>query len=618
MAWAGHYTRHIGHTTKTAQDHFPWEVVVSFILIAAVLNKLMEKFRPQAVLTRPELLVIFGMGLIASALPSYFMGHLIANVAAPYYFANAENRWAEDLHPHLPTWAVVADRTAVRWFFEGLPAGAKIPWGVWIVPLFWRLSLVGATGIFGLCAASILRKQWVEHERLSFPLMTLPMAMVERQPEGFFPVGFMNRPIFWVGFALASFPIYWNMVGYFVPLFPQIPSEFDLLSFGRHFPPIHTRLYSVIVGVSYFVDLDVMSSILAFHLLLTLEMGFLNRLGADVGAHDWDGSSFENWQGFGALCVIVLWGLWTARGHLRNVFRRAFWNTPSVDEGGEILSCRAAVFGLMGSGLFIGGWCVASGISVLATAVFLLLVVLIWLGITRMAVEGGMISTRTIQAQFVTYYLVGLTNISPAGLAGFALTETWHHDIKTILMADLGNALRLFEGFRAERRRLLLAISLAMGVVVLGGAYYQVASSYETGAFNYGGIYGPYVQATFDTAAGHIRDPFSLKREQIFWSLLGVGVTALTMGLRYALPWWPLHPLGFAAATAYPVNRIVLSTFVAWFAKLSILRTGGILLYRRAAPLFYGLIVGYFVGVGVSFAVDCIWFPGQGHSLALY
>ena len=30
------------------------------------------------------------------------------------------------------------------------------------------------------------------------------------------------------------------------------------------------------------------------------------------------------------------------------------------------------------------------------------------------------------------------------------------------------------------------------------------------------------------------------------------------------------------------------------------------------------MMLGYFGGVGTSFCIDMIWFPGDGHSLALY
>ena len=169
-----------------------------------------------------------------------------------------------------------------------------------------------------------------------------------------------------------------------------------------------------------------------------------------------------------------------------------------------------------------------------------------------------------------------------------------------------------------KERAWSIALGLAMLVVITTSAYYQISSSYVTGAFNYGGIYGPYVQNTFDTIAGHIRDPFALKRERMLIALIGMATTALMLALRYIWPWWPLHPIGFAAVTAYPVNRIVFSIFFAWFSKFVILRAGGIDLYRKASPFFLGLMVGYFTGVFVSFLVDCIWFPEQGHSLALY
>ena len=60
---------------------------------------------------------------------------------------------------------------------------------------------------------------------------------------------------------------------------------------------------------------------------------------------------------------------------------------------------------------------------------------------------------------------------------------------------------------------------------------------------------------------------------------------------------------------------IVFSIFVSWLAKWAIMRSGGIGLYHRAQPFFIGLILGYFTAIGLSFCIDMIWFPGQGHPL---
>ena len=63
------------------------------------------------------------------------------------------------------------------------------------------------------------------------------------------------------------------------------------------------------------------------------------------------------------------------------------------------------------------------------------------------------------------------------------------------------------------------------------------------------------------------------------------------------------------------VRRIALSVFIAWACKSAVLRLGGAPLYRRLKPFFIGLVLGYFTAIGLSFFIDMIWFPGQGHPL---
>ena len=622
MAWGGHWTRHIGHTTKMAQDHLPWGVVVPFFIIAAFLNKIIHKVRPSAVFTSTELLVIFGMAGIGSALPSYFMAHLISNIAATHYYPTPENGWAIDLLPNLAKWTVVTDRQAVRWFFEGLPRGASIPWNAWAVPLFWRMSLVGAVASFCYCTVAILRKQWVEHERLTFPLMALPLhATRPKQPdeEGFWTIGFMNSPLFWLGAAIGSFAILWNIIGYFVPLFPEIPRGAGQIQFGTHFPPVLTRIYPVIIGSAYFIDLDVSLTIWVFRLLITLEMGFLNRIGVDIGpTHGAGNTLFENWNDLGALLLIIPWSLWMAREHLATVFRKAWHGDPDIDDSRELIPYRGALLGWVGSALFIIGWCIASGMALLTAIVFFAFVVIIWLGVTRMSIEGGLISTRPIHAQTATFHILGAVNMRPSGMVAIAMTRTWHRDMKTALIAPTANAVRLFDALREHRLRLGLAVAIAVVVVAGGSAWYAIDTGYQTGAYNYGSIYADSVQSTFDEVVAYIRDPFAVKRFRAWWTLLGFGTVSAMALLRYLFPWWPLHPIGFVTATTYPAKIVPFSIFISWLAKLIILRAGGISLYRRATPFFLGLMLGYFGGVAISFVIDVIWFPGEGHSLGLY
>jgi hypothetical protein len=79
--------------------------------------------------------------------------------------------------------------------------------------------------------------------------------------------------------------------------------------------------------------------------------------------------------------------------------------------------------------------------------------------------------------------------------------------------------------------------------------------------------------------------------------------------------WFPLHPVGLAFQWTSGTSIYWFSLFLVWIAKLGLLRFGGVPAYRRAKPLFFGLGIGYVVGVVLSGVVDIIWFPLDGHAV---
>jgi len=97
------------------------------------------------------------------------------------------------------------------------------------------------------------------------------------------------------------------------------------------------------------------------------------------------------------------------------------------------------------------------------------------------------------------------------------------------------------------------------------------------------------------------------------------GIGALAYGIlsfcHYRFYWWPLHPVGLAMASLWNLRLTAASVFLAWALKALTLRLGGVGLYRQMRPLFIGLIVGFFLGVGLSYGIDVIWFYGKGHPI---
>ena len=169
--------------SNISRSHFPLALLFPFLSLA-VLNKLVRRLSPGWALTRPELLVVLGMGLVAIAVPyDGITGHLISVLAGVFYFATPENGWEFYLHDHVPTWLAPQNTGgAMAWFFEGMPVAGKFPaLSVWIVPLFWWTCLIGAMAFAVFCIIVMLRKQWTENERLPYPLVQVGQMMSETE-----------------------------------------------------------------------------------------------------------------------------------------------------------------------------------------------------------------------------------------------------------------------------------------------------------------------------------------------------------------------------------------------------------------------------------------------------
>ena len=607
----GFYARHVLHTTRLAQNHLSLAVVFPYIITVILLRR---PFR----LNRGELLVIFSMGLISSTLPTYFLSRLVAAIAVPYYLADPTNGWAEYTHEYLPAWTTVPKGPALTWFFEGLPHGETIPWDVWLSPLFWWFSLLAALCTVLFTATVILRRQWIEHERLHYPLMEVPLTLLERDEGAFLPK-IARSPAFWFGFGFSILGILWNLIGYFNPTFPRFPTRLSSIYFGHYFQPIRVNLYWPIVGFAYFIESDVSFSIWFFYLFAVLQEGFLNRFGVKISEANFNGTSFVpiGWQMAGVWLVVVLWGLWIARSHLGAVFRKAIYQDPTVDDSDEMISYRTAVFGLIGGLIYMAFWLIASGLEAWVTVLFLGGMMVVYLGITRIIAETGVITIRAVMMpQTFIMFTFGTAKLSSSSMTALAMASGWHGDMKTTLMPALAHTVKLFDTIKAQKRQLVWSTALAMTVGIVSSVLYIIAMAYETGAGNYGSqMSGSLARGPWDFFVKYLRSPVDYDWRKMGFLSSGIVLAAFLYAMRYRFTWWPFHPLGLAAGPAYPVTHVVFPIFLGGIAKFVIMRVGGAKAYKAARPFFLGLIMGYYVGAGLSFFVDWIWFPGRGHGI---
>lgn len=607
--------------SNISRSHFPLAFLLPYLLLCT-LNLVARRVWPARALTRPELLVVLATGLVAIAVPyDGLTGQLIAIIASPFYFATPENRWSIYVHEYIPRWLVAPnDRQEMEWFFEGVPAGQVPDLTVWITPLFWWTCLIGALAFGAFCVIVMLRKQWVDHERLSYPLIEAGGMLADTEVGGRLERQ-LRSPLFWVAFGLVMGLKLWNVASYFTPAVPFISIEGGQFRAFPDFPMLITRISFYAIGFGYFARLDVLFSVWFFILVTAFEVFVFNRLGHKLGSSptQW-GSQAIGYQSLGALLFLAAWSLWMARRHLRDVWAKAFGRDDSVDDTDELLSYKTAVLGLLGSLAFCGAWLVVAGMEVWIVALYLPLALLTFLGLARVVSELGLVYVyyRVPPNDFMLK-IFGGPILGQASVVLLYLTRSFQGIGKGFLMPAFSQAVKAVDGV-VRPRRIALVIWLALGLGYTASIVDTIYLGYDQGAYNLGNMglrkVGP---STFNAAVSAFLNPVPLGgKGRATWVGIGaVAMAALTI-IRYRVTGWPIHPIGLALQGSYGLTKTWMSIFFAWAVKGILMRIGGAALYERGKPFFVGLIAAQAVSTAVVFVVDWFFFPGQGHNVHNY
>ncbi len=608
------YTQFKVHTISLVEGMIPMGVLMPFLVLVFLVNPLLRAFG--AGLRPYELIVVFSVSYVSAHI-NEFLGRVLATFAIMHYMATPENLWAEYAFDVVRPWLVVEDAgERLDWFYEGLPTGASIPWGIWMRPLFWWLSFIAAVGVGCVALSALLRRQWVEQERLPFPFARVAEDLAETAGPGGFPA-YMRGGLFWAGFAIPAFVVLWYIIGYFRPGFPVIAVgiENHNLQIGRYVPPFYARINFLIIAFAYFTDLQVLFSIWFFFLVTWTQIGVTARLGLAEGLGDFAGTREQAMGGFIVFCV---WAIWTARKRFRAAFQKALSPAAGPDDANELLSCRVAGVCFLAAAGYMVFWLTGGGMHPLLSVLMVAFWFLFYAGFAKIAAMTGLVF---VESPALGTSVVGLAppgSLSGGSIAVHQLVGSTYQNGKCFAMPAAACAARLAAPLGRRARVVGMTIVFAFLFSLVAAAVSTIYLGYQDGAFNFG-AYDFRVAAPryFDTMVSQIRD---MGREthyglRMAYTAFGAAAVGLLTFCSYRFTWWPFHPVGFTLVTFYSARTAILSVFVTWLVKTVILKVGSISLYRRAAPFFIGMIVGYTFGLMVSMIVDLIWFPGQGHSI---
>ena len=580
-----------------------------FLLFALMITvHLLLCWRRQA-FTRGELITIMAMMMVATAIPTRGVtGLLLPMITGAHYYANPENRWAELLHPHLAQWTLVSDPEAVKGFYEGTGGETSIPWAAWLPGLLAWVLFYAAFYLTLLSALAILRRQWVEYERLPFPMAQVPLAMFEEGKDASFIPPFFRKRSMWLGFAIPMLVALPDGLQHYYPDVATI----NLTTYFQLFEGTQLRLglNFMMLGFAYFINASIAFSLWFFYLLWELEDHLIGLIGLKSGQPNLGPGSlpFAGHQGMGALTVLVVSSLWFGRDHLKDVWRKAAGLDRSIDDTGEIMSYRNALLGFLFGTAGMGVWLWQAGVPGWIAPLFVFAALVVFTGLTRAVVEGGLptIVPAMVPAGFVVS-AVGVPALGPAGMVATGYTTIWSGELLIFMMAPLANAMRLGSETGGNRRRLLWAIALAMVVTLAVSVWFTLHLTYKHGAANLNqefSVVFPRSPANF--ALQKLEDLSGPSLIGWLWTLGGGVVMALLIVARQRFGGWNLHPLGFAVAPGWTMSILWSSIMLAWAIKRVVLSYGGAKVYEQTKPFFMGLIVGQVTAGGLWLIVDSL------------
>ena len=620
-AFVGDWTQYaelIIHGTQLSFTFPPIGGFFIFLCIFVFFNVLLRAIHRPLSLTTPELVVVFTMTVMASGIASQALAQiLLPMIAGPFYFASPENRWDELLLAHVPDWMAPRDPLVVRGLFEAWPL--PVPWREWLGPLVWWTVLVLASYVVMMSLVTIFRRQWIERERLLFPLIVLPVKVVETPDRGRLLSDFFRNPIMWLGVALAFGVHFYNGLNGYYPHLPMLTvatlGGTPVSTAGWPVPwnalgTIRFAAMPMIIGLSFLLTREVAFSLWALYWLGQLEavLGRALGIGGLTTAAGGDAYPFPGMQTAGAYLALSAVSLWVAREPIMQIIRGRLTFRRDQADGDEPMPFPLAVWGGLAAFVVMIAWSSAAGMPV-PVAVLLWIVFFGYaLAMTRLLAEGGMpwLDHPAWAAQDVVRALVPYRAMRPAGWAAVSMATAYCYHLRVVPMPRIMQSLKLSHETDTDARAITWSLLIATLVAIPVSYYFVLGAGYVHG----GVAINPARFVTLARYPGqYLERVTSVGLKSPDWMSLAImGYAALKLGflsfMRMRFLWWPLHPVAFAMSFNVYVVREWLSVMIGWACQTVAMRYGGYRTVQRWRPFFLGLILGAMLVSGAWLLID--------------
>ena len=585
----------VRHTCPTIIHPFANVIFILFWLI--LIRYILVKISPILDLSQQELLTIYVMLCVVSCLCSYdCMEVLIPIMGHPFRFATIENEWQQLFFKQLPHWLTISDEKALTAFYEGDSSLYKgHNFNVWLIPAVTWILFILVMMIVMVCINTLLRVQWAERERLTYPIIQLPLEMTHPK------LRFFKNRLMWLGFGIISLIVTVNILNSLYPSVPYIPiKRQDIHQYFTHRPwnglgGVRISFYPFVIGISFLIPLELLFSCWAFFWIYKIEL----MVSSMMGWRNLPRFPYASEQAFGAYVAILGFILWRGRLHFKGLVRHLLGSRTSasqLNDSHEPMPYRLAVGGIVIGMVFLTVFSYKAGMSLWVIPIFFGTYFLLGIIVARIRAELGFMVHDMIgiapHSMIITGF--GTRQLGKGTLTIFALylffTRTnWANPTPEPLEAFKISSLR-----NINPRNMAVAILLATVIGSVITFWLLLDIYYRHGAAS--GYFYPSTLGFGRHAYGLLENWLSFPQgydgPALAFTGGGLGVAGVLMFLRARFLWWSLHPLGYVMANSWGMYNLWCCLFVAWVAKLIILRYGGLRAYQRAIPFFLGLALG--------------------------
>jgi len=450
-----------------------------------------------------------------------------------------------------------------------------------------------------LCINSLMRGAWCEKERLTFPLIQLPVAM----SEGGGSSGMWKNKHMWIACGIMFSIDILNGFNYLYPNLPSIPVK-DLFFIDRAFkePPwsnigdFRIAIYPFMAAIGLFMPSDMLFSFVAFFLLRKATHVMLASQGIPQSTFSGTalspGPPFFDEQTWGAILAMFLGAVWVSRDYLRGVWQEIRAGTRSEDGG---IAHRWAFIGLFASFCVVVGFGMIGGLPLFYMVPYVALFLIFSIVLTRVRAQLGppthefaFFGTNSIMHRFLGNKWLSDSQAAFVVDGFFFMNRIYRNHPMPYQL----EAMKMGQTERVNQKRLFLIIAGATVVGFYLALFFRQSNVYRTGHIP-GSDIGTYLNNILNDRKG----PDIIG---ITMTIVGFAIVMILDAIRFRFPGFPLHPAGYLLSMNYGVDYYWFGLLLALFVKNFVQRYYGLRGYDKLRSVALGILVG-------EYAAETIW-----------